>query len=406
MRNRPLPHVAARVFNAPLMIERGRLESIMEYLGPRLDREGREPPGPAPEQSMDYGQRRRFGLQAGVAVIPVHGTLVQRSSGMDALCGLTSYESLRRSIDEAMADIEVQAVLLDIDSGGGEVAGCFDLVDHIYKVRGSKPIQAQVNEFCCSAAYAIASAADKVWITRTGIAGSIGVIALHMDQSGWDEQLGVKYTPIFAGAHKNDFSPHGPLSDGASKNAQAQINEIYDLFCRTVSRNRGIKADAVRKQEAAIFQGKSAVEAGLTDGVRAYADTIQALSKGGKRMENQGIPTQAQAPAITTEDLEKAQAASHTAGKAEGIEDGRKAERERIKGITEACAAVHRPELAAALIDKGASLDAARAEIINAVAKAGEGPAINSTTSPAGAGGENPLLADAKRRAEAAKGGK
>ena len=139
-----------------------------------------------------------------------------------------------------MADEDVSQIILNIDSPGGEVAGAFDLADLIYQARGTKPILAIANESALSAAYLIASAADKVYLTRTASVGSVGVMALHVDQSKAEEKIGLKYTAIYAGARKNDFSPHCPLSDEAFAAATEKVNATYDLFVKTVARNRGI----------------------------------------------------------------------------------------------------------------------------------------------------------------------
>jgi ClpP class serine protease len=134
---------------------------------------------------------------------------------IDYILGGTSYDSIREEFQAALADPSVGAIVFDIDSPGGEVSGCFDLVDEIFNARGIKPISAIVNEMAYSAAYAIASAADKVILPRTGGVGSVGVICVHMDQSQYDANVGVKFTPIFAGSHKGDFTPHAPLSTSA-----------------------------------------------------------------------------------------------------------------------------------------------------------------------------------------------
>jgi ClpP class serine protease len=92
-----------------------------------------------------------------------------------------------------MADPRVRGVILDVDSSGGEVGGLFDLVDQIgaIKAASQKPLWAVANEGALSAAYAIASTADRLYVTRTGEVGSIGVVAVHVDESGADEQAGL-----------------------------------------------------------------------------------------------------------------------------------------------------------------------------------------------------------------------
>ena len=131
---------------------------------------------------------------------------------MSAWSGATSYEQIQRQVATAMSDGSVRAVLLDIDSPGGETTGCFELADYIYSVRGQKPVYAAANDIALSAAYAIASAASRVFVTRVGAVGSVGVYALHVDQSEFDKGIGAKYTYIFAGEKKVDGNPMNRLA--------------------------------------------------------------------------------------------------------------------------------------------------------------------------------------------------
>jgi ClpP class serine protease len=133
----------------------------------------------------------------------------------------------------------VRAILLDVDSPGGETGGVFDLADRIRAASRVKPVWAVANDMAFSAAYALASAAERVFVSRTSGVGSIGVIALHADQSAKDEQDGVRYTTVFAGARKNDLNPHAPLSDEAFAGLEAEVNRVYDLFVGTVAQHRG-----------------------------------------------------------------------------------------------------------------------------------------------------------------------
>lgn len=267
--------IAERVFNTPLLISEEKLNVLLHVLGPRFDLylenlpkiEGRE---------LTAAERSQAGyvVRNGTAIIPISGTLVHRGGYLGALSGLTSYESLRQSFDLALEDDQVRKIIFDVDSPGGEVTGCFDLADHLYQNRGKKPMTAVVNESCYSAAYALASAADKIILPRTGGAGSIGVILCHVDQSAFNEKTGLTVTHIFAGKHKADFSPHHPLSEEAKTRLQGMVNETYQLFVSTVARNRRMSAEAVRKTEASIFVGSKAVAAGLADEVMAVESCL------------------------------------------------------------------------------------------------------------------------------------
>jgi ClpP class serine protease len=147
-----------------------------------------------------------------IKVIPIRGILTKNSEAFDDILGMTSYEKIREEIEETLIDEEVDTILLNIDSPGGEVNGLFDLSDFIYSARGKKRIIAIANDDVYSVAYAIASSAEKVYVSRTSGVGSIGVIASHIDQSGFDEKQGIKYTTVFAGSRKNDLNPHEPIT--------------------------------------------------------------------------------------------------------------------------------------------------------------------------------------------------
>lgn len=266
-----LPHLAARLFGTPLMIHRPKLEVILAVLGPRI--------GLSQAESLEYMPPTRPSpvLAPGIAILPVHGSLVRRTGGLEAASGLASYQSLTELLDEAILDPGIAAILLDIDSPGGESGGVFDLAERIRVGAQKKPIWAVANDMACSAAYAIASGATRVFVTRTGCVGSIGVIAMHADQSVKDAQEGMHYTTVFAGKRKNDMNPHVPLSSEAHALLQTEVDRIYELFLEIVSRHRGLSLDAVRATEAGLFFGADAVSAGLADSVGNLEDALTEL---------------------------------------------------------------------------------------------------------------------------------
>ena len=178
-----LPHVASRVFGTPLMIARGKLEVILGVLAPRLAGIALEPVNTATDPALltsITGER--------IAVVSVTGTLVSRSSYLDAASGLLSYGEIGDAIASAMDDSSVRGVILDVDSPGGEDGGLFDLMERIGAIKSAsgKPLWAAANESVLSAAYAIASIADRLYVTRPGEVGSVGVVAVHVDESGAD----------------------------------------------------------------------------------------------------------------------------------------------------------------------------------------------------------------------------
>lgn len=279
MTNLPtMPYLASRVFGTPLLIHPRKLEVILSVVGPRMGMV-------VPEASAQLAQISppervmRTDLQVpNIAVISILGTLVRRTGAMDAASGLTSYASISAQINAAINDPNVDAVLLDIDSPGGEAGGAFDLADEIVSARSTKPIWAVANDDAFSAAYAIACSAERIYLTRTGGVGSIGVIALHVDQTQRDALDGYRYTAIYAGDRKNDLSPHLPLSNEASTALQTEVDRLYEMFVSTVATNRGLDAQAVRDTQAGLFYAGDAIEAGFADVIGTADDALRALA--------------------------------------------------------------------------------------------------------------------------------
>ncbi|MEF9388612.1 S49 family peptidase [Ralstonia solanacearum species complex bacterium KE056] len=268
-----LPHLATRLFGVPLAIYRPKLDVILSVLGPRVGLADLAPPA-------DYAPPARNPAtgHAQIAVIPIHGTLVRRTVGLEAESGLASYTAIGDQLDAALADPGVAAILLDVDSPGGESSGVFDLADRIRAVAAVKPVWAVANDMAFSAAYALASAASRMFVSRTGGVGSIGVIAMHVDQSVKDAKDGIRYTAVFAGARKNDLNPHAPITDEAQAQLQAEVSRIYGLFVATVASYRGLSAEAVTATEAGLFFGQDAVAAGLADTVGTFDDALAQLT--------------------------------------------------------------------------------------------------------------------------------
>lgn len=215
-----------------------------------------------------------YAVTDGIAIVPIRGILVH---GATWWFDETDYDSIRSTFDAAMADAEVRAIVLHIDSPGGEVAGCFDLADAIYAARGKKPIWAILNESAYSAAYALACCANKITVPRTGGTGSIGVVCMHVDVTAALEQWGIKVTTIQFGARKTDCYPTTPLSDAARERMQADIDTLGEMFVELVARGRGLTTAEVRKTQAGVFLGAAGKDQGLADEVMSPDEAFLAL---------------------------------------------------------------------------------------------------------------------------------
>lgn len=395
-----LPHIVSRIFNVPLLIEPGKAQTILGVLEPRL-LDGAKLYGPGDKQ----GKKEYFVTEDGIAVISIVGSLVNRGSWLDAMSGMASYASIQTEIEDAATDPAVKGIILDMDSPGGEAAGTFDLADAIYSLRGLKPIWAVANQMAFSAAYAIASAADQIILSRTAGVGSIGVISIHRDQSAKNKADGYKYTFITAGAHKADLSPHRPISDEAQGTVQAQVDRLYGLFTTTVARNRGMSIDDVTATEAGLFFGDDAVENNLADSVGTLNDAIanmkSSLNNASKQTNRVG--SRAEVTPMATETADKTAAVQPVVAEVAPVvaapesnvvaldaarSDGEQRARAHASQVIELCGLAGKPNLAGGFIAAGKPIDDVRTALLAAKAAEGDAAGIDNSTRPGTGTGE------------------
>jgi len=272
--------IAQRLHGRPLLMDPSAARSLYDGLRQRQSGSVELLPGEirSAEASKLMGFRlqkesnREYPVIDGVAVIPVVGTLYHRWR-------YSGYMPIERRLLAAVDDPEVKGILLDIDSPGGEVSGCFDLADLIYGLRDEKPIWSLANEMAASAAYALGSSASRLVLTRTSEVGSIGVVMTHADWSKFYSDVGINIEFIFAGAHKVDGNRYQPLPGAVRDRYQGEVDELRDLFVETVARNRGVNTQSIFDTEALLYTGQHAVEAGLADAVMPARDVLVEFSK-------------------------------------------------------------------------------------------------------------------------------
>jgi len=214
----------------------------------------------------------------GVAVIDIDGPLSKDESIWQLIFGGTSYAAIRRQLDEAVRDDAVNAIVLNVNSPGGELYGCSELAGAIFAARGAKPITAYVAGQGDSAAYWLASAADNIVINATAEAGSIGVRCMMVDDSKFEEKIGFKTYDIVSSQSPFKIADAADASDRAR--VQRQMTEFASVFIADVARHRGVSADSVLKDfgQGDVFVGQSAVDAGLADSVGTLDSVIAEFS--------------------------------------------------------------------------------------------------------------------------------
>lgn len=215
-----------------------------------------------------------------VAVLPLHGTIAQRMNMMTALCGGTSSELFGQAFDQALADPSVAAIVISIDSPGGQVAGTEELARKIFQARGSKPIVAVADSLAASAAYWIGAQADQFVASPSSQVGSIGIVTAHTDVSKAEEMQGQKTTVLAVPPAKAEAHPYGPLTEDAHAQAIGALQPFYDLFVKAVARGRGISAADVRDGygQGRVLAALPAKDAGMVDRIETLSEVVARLS--------------------------------------------------------------------------------------------------------------------------------
>ena len=256
----------------------------------------------------------------GVAIISVHGSLVNRGAWLGSYSGLTSYEGIRAQLRHALEDADTKSLILDFDSAGGQANGAFETAALVRQVAKVKPVVAVVDGMAASAAYAIASGAREIVVTPTSAVGSIGVLMLHLDNSARLAKAGVKPTLIHAGARKVDGNAFEPLPANVRTDLQAEIDKFYTMFidCVVLGRNK-LSATQIRGTEAAVYIGVDAIMIGLADRI---GDLETVLGELAMIQAPPAQPFLEQSLAkFTKADLDKACTDAHARGRAEAFEE-------------------------------------------------------------------------------------
>jgi capsid assembly protease len=280
-------NVFAAMFNTPLMVHPGKAAAVAMGLGGRLTGADITVDGASPlahvafgngrasmgvigdrlGRSFDARARRPYDMVGSVAVIPVEGTLVHKGSFVESESGETSYQGIQTQVSRAMRDEQVRGVVFEIDSYGGQVNGAFQTSDMIHQLSKVKPTLAIFTDNGFSGGYLMASACRSIVLPETGGAGSIGVLALHVDRSAALEAMGLKVTILAAGAHKADANPYETLPETVAARWISELEDARKVFASTVSRYRGdrLSYEAAMATEAQCYIGAEAVKVGLAD---------------------------------------------------------------------------------------------------------------------------------------------
>ena len=209
-----------------------------------------------------------------VAILPVVGPIFPRANLFTSFSGGTSLELLAKDFNVALNDDNIETIILNVDSPGGDVTGVSEFSDMLFNAREKKNIISYVYGMGASAALWIASASSKVILGNTAEMGSLGVVAGYVSTKDSDEKKGIKHIEIVSSQSPNK-RPDVTTNEGRAQ-IQKLVDDVADVFVATVARNRGISSEEVLSKfgQGKMFVGQESVDRGLADGLGSLEGLI------------------------------------------------------------------------------------------------------------------------------------
>ena len=273
--SRVLDYIASQ----PWGITEAALDAIFEIAA----RETRSVEAIERELGRPLDNTRTVRVREGVAVIPVSGPLFRYANLFTRISGATSYEALATDLGEALRSSEVRGIVFDVDSPGGVVNGNAEISEMIYQARALKPTAAFVSGLGASAAYWLATSAERVIVSPTAILGSVGTVISVTDDSARDAAQGIRSIEFVSS--QSPKKRLDPFSEDRSERAEAHsqiqivVDDIAQVFVESAARNMGVSVDHVLAEfgQGGVLVGQRAVEVGMAHSVGTLEDVISQM---------------------------------------------------------------------------------------------------------------------------------
>ncbi len=294
-----MPQVFASLNQQPLAVLPAALEALCAQL--RTDAEA------STTQMADPFAARRAAASAvagGVAVIPVYGMIWPRPNVFTQYYGHTAASTLGMLVDASVGNPDIGTIVLEFDSPGGSCYMIEETAQIIARAAKKKPVIGMVNAVCASAAYFLASQCTEIVSTPSGMAGNIGVIMMHIDESGWQDQYGIKPQIITSGTYKHEGHGGQPLDESALAAMQTVSDDYYAQFVAAVARGRDVKPQNVRAGmgEGRTLTARQALDAQLVDRIASFEQLLGSLgasvTRSGARADAPELSIAASAPVL------------------------------------------------------------------------------------------------------------
>jgi len=209
-----------------------------------------------------------------IVVIYLNGVINSSEDSAASEGGMV--EDIKDQLDEAVDDKRVKAIILRINSPGGEVVASDAIYQAVVDARQKKPVVASIETLGASGAYYIAVGADYIVANELSITGSIGVIMESFTVDGLADKIGIKFYTFKSGRYKDILNPTREPTEDEKALVQGLIMEVYDKFVGIVAKERQMKVDDLKNglADGRILSGKQALDAGFVDGLGYFEDAI------------------------------------------------------------------------------------------------------------------------------------
>lgn len=212
-----------------------------------------------------------------VALIHIDGVIAGTGTVYE---GYITPEYLLDQLDQALADPDVAAIVLRIDSPGGTVAASWEIAEAVRRAAEEKPVVASIGDVGASGAYMVAAQCDRIVASPGSAVGSIGVIMEVPNIEGLLDKLGVEFTTITTGEFKDSGSPYRSLTETETARYREQMAGAYDQFIADVAEGRDMTEAEVRELATGwVWLGAEAMDLGLIDELGTFDDGIEAAAE-------------------------------------------------------------------------------------------------------------------------------
>ena len=206
-----------------------------------------------------------------IAIVYAQGPILNTKGSADII----GKEAINKAFQEILESDKIKAVVLRVDSPGGDALTSEIILNASRALKGKKPLVVSMGNVAASGGYYISSLADRIFADPMTITGSIGVLAAFPNIRGMTNRIGINAEQVTTHKNAMGYSPFEPLSEGFEKSTISAIEKVYHTFKSRVSEGRSLSMEIVEEiAQGRVWSGKNAVEIGLVDTLGGLQEAI------------------------------------------------------------------------------------------------------------------------------------